>query len=391
MIKRILKNTDRKCLYKFVYNMGVKGTLSFARFQKRLKKGEFFPAFHFISVTDDCNLNCQGCWVTGKKKNARMEPEQLDRIISETKAKGSYFFGILGGEPLLYKPLFDVFRKHSDCYFQLFTNGTLLTPKVAEELRKISNVSPLISFEGDEQVADVRRGGSNVYRRTTEAVENATNAGLITGVAMSVCKSNLDLALSPDFIDSLIQKNVAYLWYYIYRPVGENPTLELALDKDEIQQLRNYMVEARSKYDIAIIDAYWDENGNGLCPAASGLSHHINASGYIEPCPVIQFATDRVNGKPLDEVYSSSVFLKELKREIPKKTNGCIIMEDPQWLVDFVEKHDAADTSGRGNEIERLKAMPKVPSHGSGIPVREKSWVYRFAKKRAFFGLGAYG
>ena len=391
MIKRILKNTDRKCLYKFVYNMGVKGTLSFARFQKRLKKGEFFPAFHFISVTDDCNLNCQGCWVTGKKKNARMEPEQLDRIITETKAKGSYFFGILGGEPLLYKPLFEVFRKHSDCYFQLFTNGTLLTPKVAEELRKISNVSPLISFEGDEQVADVRRGGSNVYRRTTEAVENATNAGLITGVAMSVCKSNLDLALSHDFIDSLIQKNVAYLWYYIYRPVGENPTLELALDKDEIQQLRNYMVEARSKYDIAIIDAYWDENGNGLCPAASGLSHHINASGYIEPCPVIQFATDRVNGKPLDEVYKSSAFLKELKQEIPKKTNGCIIMEDPEWLVDFVEKHNAADTSGRGNETERLKAMPKVPSHGSGIPVREKSWVYRFAKKRAFFGLGAYG
>jgi len=391
MIKRILKNTDRKCLYKFVYNMGVKGTLSFARFQKRLKKGEFFPAFHFISITDDCNLNCQGCWVTGKKKNARMEPEQLDRIITETKAKGSYFFGILGGEPLLYKPLFDVFRKHSDCYFQLFTNGTLLTPKVAEELRKISNVSPLISFEGDEQVADVRRGGSNVYRRTTEAVENATNAGLITGVAMSVCKSNLDLALSHDFIDSLIQKNVAYLWYYIYRPVGENPTLELALDKDEIQQLRNYMVEARSKYDIAIIDAYWDENGNGLCPAASGLSHHINASGYIEPCPVIQFATDRVNGKPLDEVYKSSAFLKELKQEIPKKTSGCIIMEDPEWLVDFVEKHNAADTSGRGNEIERLKAMPKVPSHGSGIPVREKSWVYRFAKKRAFFGLGAYG
>ena len=391
MIKRILKNTDRKCLYKFVYNMGVKGTLSFSRFQKRLKKGEFFPAFHFISVTDDCNLNCQGCWVTGKKKNARMEPEQLDRIITETKAKGSYFFGILGGEPLLYKPLFDVFRKHSDCYFQLFTNGTLLTPKVAEELRKISNVSPLISFEGDEQVADVRRGGSNVYRRTTEAVENATNAGLITGVAMSVCKSNLDLALSHDFIDSLIQKNVAYLWYYIYRPVGENPTLELALDKDEIQQLRNYMVEARSKYDIAIIDAYWDENGNGLCPAASGLSHHINASGYIEPCPVIQFATDRVNGKPLDEVYKSSAFLKELKQEIPKKTSGCIIMEDPEWLVDFVEKHNAADTSGRGNEIERLKAMPKVPSHGSGTPVREKSWVYRFAKKRAFFGLGAYG
>jgi MoaA/NifB/PqqE/SkfB family radical SAM enzyme len=123
MIKRILKNTDKKCLYKFVYNMGIKGSLSFARYQRRLKKGEFFPAFHFISVTDDCNLNCQGCWVTHKKVKARMEPETLNRIIEETKAKGSYFFGILGGEPLTYKPLFEVLAKHPDCYFQLFTNG----------------------------------------------------------------------------------------------------------------------------------------------------------------------------------------------------------------------------------------------------------------------------
>ncbi|MGM0621992.1 MAG: radical SAM protein, partial [Bacteroidota bacterium] len=150
MIKRILLNSDKKCLYKFVYNMGVKGTMSFRRYQKRLKKGEFFPAFHFISVTDDCNLNCQGCWVTGKKSNSRMSAEDLDRIINETKAKGSYFFGILGGEPLMYKPLFDVLKKHPDCYFQLFTNGTLLTPSVAEELRKMANVTPLISFEGDE-------------------------------------------------------------------------------------------------------------------------------------------------------------------------------------------------------------------------------------------------
>lgn len=109
MLKQILK-TDKKCLYKFAYNMGIKGARGIQRFQKRLKKGDFFPAFHFISVTDDCNLNCQGCWVTHKKQNARMSPEMLDSIITQSKAKGSYFFGILGGEPLMYKPLFDVLK-----------------------------------------------------------------------------------------------------------------------------------------------------------------------------------------------------------------------------------------------------------------------------------------
>lgn len=391
MLKQLVLKTDKKCLYKFVYNLGIKGAISFNHFQKRLKKGIFFPAFHFISVTDDCNLHCQGCWVTGKIKNSQMSLEKLDSIITQTKEQGSYFFGILGGEPLLYKPLFEVLKKHSDCYFQLFTNGTLLTPSVAEELRKLANVTPLISFEGDQDVADVRRGGSDVYEKTQAAIINSTQAGLVTGVAMSVCKSNLELAFSEDFIYSLISKGVTYLWYYVYRPVGENATVELSLSKDEIEKLRTFLVEARTKYNIVIVDAYWDEDGNGLCPAASGLSHHINASGDIEPCPIIQFSTDNVSEGKLTDIYRNSKFLKEFKTEIPNITTGCIVMDDPKWLVAFTNKHGAKDTSGRKNEAERLSAMQKVPSHGSIKSIPETNRFYRFAKKRAFFGLGAYG
>lgn len=391
MLKQLLVKTDKKCLYKFVYNLGIKGAVGLARFKKRVKKGEFFPAFHFISVTDDCNLHCQGCWVTGKKKNARMSPDMLDEIIVQSKEKGSYFFGILGGEPLMYKDLFTVFAKHSDCYFQLFTNGTLLTPTVAANLQKLANVTPLISFEGDREIADVRRGGIDVYKKAQEAIDNSTQAGLVTGVAMSVCKSNLDLAFSEDFIHSLIKRGVLYLWYYIYRPVGKDATVELALSLEEINKLRRFLVDARTKYNIVIVDAYWDQNGRGLCPAASGLSHHINASGDIEPCPVIQFAGENVADGELDVLYKKSTFLADFKAEIPLKTKGCVVMDDPQWIVNHVEKHKAKDSSGRGNEAARLREMPKVPSHGSATEIREKSWAYRFAKKNAFFGLGAYG
>lgn len=391
MIKQLLIKTNKKCLYKLVYNLGIKGMMGLNRFKRRMKKGEFFPAFHFISVTDDCNLSCQGCWVTGKKNNARMSPEMLDKIINQSKEKGSYFFGILGGEPLLYKPLLKVFQKHNDCFFQLFTNGTLLTPNIANDLRKSGNVSPLISFEGDMNVADIRRGGKDVYKKAQAAIDYSTQAGLVTGVAMSVCKSNLELAFSEDFIHSLINRGVLYLWYYIYRPVGKDATIELALSQEEIEKLRTFLVDARTKYNIVIIDAYWDQNGKGLCPAASGLSHHINASGDIEPCPIIQFATNNVADGKLDNIYKNSKFLAEFKAEIPLKTNGCIVMDDPKWLANKVKMHAAKDSSGRGNEFERLKNMPKVASHGSVKEVREKSWAYRFAKKHAFFGLGAYG
>jgi MoaA/NifB/PqqE/SkfB family radical SAM enzyme len=355
------------------------------------RNGNYFPAFTFISVTDDCNLHCQGCWVTGKKKNNRLEPDELNRIITETKQKGSYFFGILGGEPLLYKPLFDIFRKHRDCYFQLFTNGTLISRDVAEKLRSCANVSPLISFEGDEKVADIRRGGKNVFTRTIQAIENCTRAGLVTGVAISVCKSNFKMAVSDEFIQSLIDKGIIYLWYYIFRPVGENASFELALSKNEICALRRHTIDAREKYPLVIIDTYWDENGKGLCPAASGLSHHINASGFVEPCPVIQLATDHIAGKPMSEIYRGSVYLNDFRKAVNKKTQGCVIMEDPSWLADFADKHGAVDTSGRDNEFGRLRAAPEVVSHGSCNNIPEKNKWYKFAKKRAFFGLGAYG
>lgn len=391
MIK-VIRNTDPRCLRKFIVNMGMKGLSGFMRYQRRMKRGDFFPAFHFISVTDHCNLSCQGCWVTGKKQNHQLPVEEVDRIITETKQMKSYFFGILGGEPLLYKPLFEIFRKHSDCYFQLFTNGTLLTPSVAEELRQCGNVTPLISFEGNEEVADIRRGGTNVFQRTQQAIDHATQAGLITGVAISVCKSNLEMATSDEFIQSVINKKVAYLWYYIYRPVGENAMVSLALEEGDILRLRKHLIDIRSRYSsIAIIDTYWDADGKPFCPAAKGLSHHINASGFIEPCPVVQFSTDSIENNNLKDLYRNSVFLNDFRTTIPLLSKGCPVMDNPRGLTGFIDAHKAKDSSGRDNEHERISSMPAVSSHGSCPVIPEKRWIYRFAKRRAFFGLGAYG
>ena len=129
-----------------------------------------FPAFQFISVTNDCNLKCQGCWVSTGEKKVSLDIEKIHHIIEESKKKGSYYFGILGGEPLVYKQLLDIFRKHTDCYFQLFTNGTLFTDQLAKELRKLGNVTPLFSFEGDEEIADIRRGGNHVFKITIQSI-----------------------------------------------------------------------------------------------------------------------------------------------------------------------------------------------------------------------------
>jgi MoaA/NifB/PqqE/SkfB family radical SAM enzyme len=383
--------TDRRCKWKFIYNLVWKGITGFNKFQKRKNRGENFPAFQFISVTNNCNLVCQGCWVTRGEKCSDLDLRAINQIITDSKKQGSYFFGILGGEPLMYRDLFAVFKAHPDCYFQLFTNGTLLTDKVAAELRKLANVTPLISLEGNEVVADIRRGSNHVFQRTLRAIETATANRLITGVAISVCKSNIEMALSDEFIAMLHNRGVLYLWYYIYRPTGENPHYELALSQDEILRLRRFLVDGRTKYPLVLIDSYWGANGEPFCPAAEGLSHHINPDGNIEPCPVVQFSCDNIRNGDLKDIYENSTFIKDFKSEVNRQTKGCILMENPAWLAKFTSDHQAINTSNRPGLPEQLAKGCMVCSHGSCPKIAEKSWIYRMAKRRAFFGLGAYG
>jgi len=383
--------SDRKCLWKFIYNLGWKGIKGFNKFQERKKSGENFPAFQFISVTNDCNLNCQGCWVTRGKKSVSLDLQAINKIITDSKKHGCYFYGILGGEPLMYSELFKLFKSHPDCYFQLFTNGTLLNEKVAIELKEMANVSPLISLEGNELVADVRRGSKHVFNRTMKAIETSTAKGLITGVAISVCKSNIEMALSDEFIAMLSNRGVIYIWYYIYRPTGENPHFELALSSEDIARLRQFLVDGRTKYPIVMIDSYWGADGEPFCPAAEGLSHHINPEGNIEPCPVIQFSCDNISGGDLKDVYENSTFLKDFKYEVKQQTKGCILMDNPVWLAKFTADHQALNTSNRPGLPDCLTNSCSICSHGTCPVIPEKSWIYRMAKRRAFFGLGAYG
>ena len=78
---------------------------------------------------------------------------------------------------------------------------------------------------------------------------------------------------------------------------------------------------------IIIIDAYYDGEGQALCPAATGFTHHISPYGDIEPCPVIQFATSSIHDdQPLKDVFNESSFLREFREEAAASTRGCVVL-----------------------------------------------------------------
>src|SRR5580698_4448329 len=389
--KRMLTEPDPRLLRKFVVNFGIKGVRSVELFKKRLKHGEYFPPFLFISVISSCQLRCQGCWVDVDKPGKMISLDEMNKLVGDAKKHGNSYFGILGGEPFLHPQLMDIFAAHPDCYFQVFTNGQMITDEVAKELRRLGNVSPLISVEGTEIVSDQRRGRLNVLNKTLAGLENCRRNKLITGVATSVCQTNIDL-VSEAWLRRLIEMGVHYVWFHTYRVIGPKPNPQLALSPEQVLRVRRFAVEMRARLPIAIVDAYWDDKGEALCPMATGVSHHISPYGDVEPCPIIQFATENIRDRAsIFEIMNGSEFLRDFRETAAQATRGCIVLERPDLVRDLVIRHGARDTTQRKTALPEIEALQRRNSqYNPGNEIPEDHWAYRFAKKHWFFGFGAY-
>ncbi|GAA5509314.1 radical SAM protein [Novipirellula caenicola] len=392
LASRLLLEPDKRLLAKAAWTLGVRGLWSVHKHKQRLKRGDFFPPFLYLSVINSCNLRCQGCWVDVAAKQHRIELDAANKVIAEAKAMGNRFFGILGGEPFMHKDLLKIFAANRDVYFQVFTNGHFITDEVAAELRRLGNVTPLISVEGSEIVSDTRRGREGVLNQTMQGLETALRHRLLVGVCTSVCKTNIDDLVSNAWVDRLIDMGVMYCWYHIYRPVGPESNPDLALTSEEQRRVRQFVVDTRATKPIVVIDAYHDDAGNALCPAATGFTHHVGPWGDIEPCPVIQLAKESIHDdRSLKDTFNESEFLRDFRELTAQHTRGCVIMERPDLLVQLAEKHGARDTTARTKVIEELNAVsPRRSQYQPGDEIPERSFVYRWAKKYAFNDFGTY-
>ena len=392
MAKRVLCETDKRLLWKLAWNMGWKGMRSVQKHKRRLKRGEYFPPFLYVSIINSCNLRCQGCWVDVAAKQEILDLDAMNKLINEAKAMGNVFFGIVGGEPFMHPGLFEILESHPDCYFQIFTNGQFITDEKAKRLRKLGNVTPLISVEGSEIVSDERRGRPDVFSKTMQGIQNCLNNKVMTGVCTSLCQTNFDDLLTEKWVDRLIEMGVMYTWFHIYRPMGPDSNPQLCLSPEQQLQARKFVVEMRAKKPIVIIDAYFDGEGQALCPAATGITNHINPWGDIEPCPIVQFATDNIHdeSKTLFEKFNSP-YLNDFRKLSQDTTRGCIVLERPELLKALIESHGAKDATVRKTALAELEAMTvRTSQYNPGHEIPEKNIFYRLAKRYWFSDFGVY-
>ena len=261
------------------------------------------PKFVTISPYSGCNLRCAGCYaISSSEKAESLSYHIADRILREkTEQWGSHFTVISGGEPLLWrsqgKGILDLAASHQDNFFLMYTNGTLITPKVVERMAEVANITPAVSVEGLKRETDARRG-RGVYEKILQAFQNLREAGVPFGVSVTVTRENAEVVTSDEFFELYFKEQGAlYSWFFQYMPIGRSYTLELMVTPE--QRLDVYRRVQRLVREKRYFMADFWNNGplsNGCISAGrpDGGYFYINWKGDVTPCVFVPYSTHNI-------------------------------------------------------------------------------------------------
>ena len=305
-----------------------------------------------VSPTMRCNLKCKGCFADNYPLENDLPLNTLERIISQAAALGIPSLGILGGEPLLKPEVLEIFKKFRDIGFYLVTNGILLVDKIISAIQALPHVITIVSIEGFEETNDSLRG-KGVFKKIMSAMEKMREAKLIFGFSTTVHKENLEEVISETYIDFMIANGCFFGGFLPYIPVGSSPRYNLVCNAEEVRKYYQQLDRIiKFKPIIVLKEGYSDGTFlNKGCGA--GHTIHITSEGEAEPCNGIEFFTGNIHSSSLEEILMSD-FYKDIRNLHPEKGRRCLVITDPEGILNVVKKHKAKPT-----HIQALEHLEK--------------------------------
>ncbi len=310
------------------------------------------PFTVLFSPTMRCNLQCVGCYAKDYQREKDMDPQLMEKILSEGKQLGTYFYTVLGGEPFFhFDKLYPLFKKHNDCLFQVFTNGSLITDEVADKLQELKNVIVAVSVNGTKEDTDYMRG-PGVYERILKSVERMRQRKLIYGASFVLTSKNYDTLMSKEFLKFWEDQGISYGWNFLYMPVGDNPDLSLMPTPEQRLSFGEFIKTYREQEPLYIMDFWADAPASGGCIAGRRYMH-VTPSGDVEPCIFAHHATHNLKRSSMLEIMKSP-FFTFIRMHQPHTDNllrPCMIIDNPQTWRDACKMHAAQPTDAGAAEL----------------------------------------
>jgi MoaA/NifB/PqqE/SkfB family radical SAM enzyme len=333
----------------------------------RARHGQNPPDFLTISPGKACNLSCKGCYANSGAHKEKLEWSTVDRMVDDAHASwGSRFFVVSGGEPIAWreggKGILDLAQKHPDCFFIMYTNGTLIDERVAGRMGELGNLSPALSIEGMRSRTDARRG-EGVFDKVLAAMGRLRREGVIFGVSLTATRDNADELLSDEVIDTFFEREGAlYGFIFHYMPIGRSFTLDLMMTPQQRFRLYERSWSLVRERHLFLVDFWNGATASNGCIAGgrAGGYFHVNWNADVSPCVFFPYAPVNLNevyarGGTLEEVWSHPLFadIRAWQREYGHRESHeacpdcrnwiapCLIRDHHEDFMRIMARHEA--------------------------------------------------
>ncbi len=309
------------------------------------------PRFCIFSVTWRCNLNCIGCYAKGYATQGTLDLQQIDRIVREASDLGSFIFIIAGGEPLAVPGLLSVLSKVQNAFFFVFTNGTLFSDKHIEQLECTKNLMPIFSIEGDIAMTDARRGHGTA-RKIQDAMSRLYASRVAFGFSTMVTHLNVQYVTSRRWMDEIWNCGARFGFLIDYIPFEFNLDPEMVLTDADLALKAQELAKRNAEAKPLALNFPPDEYQGAGCQSAGKGFLHVNADGFVEPCPFCHYAADNLKEKPLREILRSP-FLSSLRETFEQDLNyrgTCMLFAKAEMV-----KSIAAETGARRTDLDQSR------------------------------------
>lgn len=141
-----------------------------------------------LHLTEECNLRCRHCYNTSGRPN-HLPLSVIEKLFDDLTAMHGLIVLLSGGEPLCH-PEFWALNSRLPSYdlrFELLSNGTLITPDIAQRL-KVQLVQ--VSLDGMQASHDFMRG-EGTFQKTLNGIEALQGAGIRVAVSSMIFDRNI--------------------------------------------------------------------------------------------------------------------------------------------------------------------------------------------------------
>lgn len=305
--------------------------------QENLSKSLTVPPLMILSVTNDCNLKCQGCYANSqdREKELEMTTKNLDRVIQEGIDLGVGIFLIAGGEPLMKEGLLDIISKHKKTIFLMFTNGLMISEIIKRQIKELKQLIPIFSLEGSQETTDLRRG-SGVFKAVISKMEELDRDRILFGTSITLTRQNYNEVMNDHYIKNLEEKGCRVLFLIEYVPC--NGDKELCLKEGQKVELLNRIKRIKKDFSLLPVPLPGDESFFGGCLAAGRGFVHISSTGALEACPFAPYSDVTLKNTSLETALRSRLIaeIRENHHMLEESEGGCALFENPKWVSGLI-------------------------------------------------------